>query len=267
MKRAFFFLYGVACHLLFLAVYVYLAAFIGNLYMPKSIDSAPAGPVGPAVAVNLLLLGLFAAQHSIMARPAFKRVWTRIVPEPIERSTYVLASCLVTCLVAWQWRTIDAVVWDVETPVLRMALWTLFAAGWLIVPGVTLLIDHFDLFGTRQVWLHLKEREYTSLPFRTPLVYKHVRHPLYVGWTILFWATPTMTVGHLLFAVVLTSYMVLAVFAEERDLVDHFGREYEEYRRLVPKFFPRLRIGATASTTLRESQPVPQREESEVCHV
>jgi protein-S-isoprenylcysteine O-methyltransferase Ste14 len=267
MKRVFCFLYGVACHLLFLATYIYLAAFIGNLFVPKSIDSAPAGPVGAAVFVNLLLLGLFAAQHSIMARPAFKRVWTRIVPEPIERSTYVLASCLVAFLVVWQWRTINAVVWDVETPVLRMVPWTLFAAGWLIVPGVTLLIDHFDLFGTRQVWLHLKEKEYTSLPFRTPLVYKHVRHPLYVGWTILFWATPTMTVGHLLFAVVLTGYMVLAVFAEERDLVDHFGHEYEEYRRRVPKYVPKLRIGATASSALRESQPIPQREESEVCHV
>ncbi len=267
MKRVFFFLYGVACHLLFLATYIYLAAFIGNLFVPKSIDSAPAGPVGVAVFVNLLLLGLFAAQHSIMARPAFKRVWTRIVAKPIERSTYVLASCLVTFLVIWQWRTIDMVVWDVETPVLRIVLWALFAAGWLIVPGVTLLIDHFDLFGTRQVWLHLKEKEYTSLPFRTPLVYKHVRHPLYVGWTILFWATPTMTVGHLLFAAVLTGYMVLAVFAEERDLVDHFGHEYEEYRRRVPKFFPKFTAGAAGFSAACEPQPILQQEEPEVCHV
>ncbi len=241
MKRSLYFAYGVGCHLLFLGIFAYMAAFIGNLIVPKTIDSGPAGPVGQALVVNLLLLGLFAAQHSIMARPAFKRLWTRIVPQPIERSTYVLVVCAVSFVLMWQWRTIDAVVWDVQTPLLRNALWGLFAGGWLMVPGVTLLLNHFDLFGTRQVWMYLKGRDYEPLPFRVPSFYKHVRHPLYIGWTIAFWATPTMTMGHLLFAGVLTIYMALAAVIEERDLVAHFGRQYQDYRRRVPMFVPRLK--------------------------
>lgn len=154
-----------------------------------------------------------------MARPWFKRQWTKIVPQAIERSTYVLASCLVTGLLIWQWRSLDAVVWHVEQPLGRALLWGLFAAGWLLVPAVTLMISHFDLFGTRQVWLHLREQAYTDLPFRTPSLYSRMRHPLYVGWTIAFWATPTMTLAHLLFAAGLTLYMAVAVLFEERDLV------------------------------------------------
>jgi protein-S-isoprenylcysteine O-methyltransferase Ste14 len=241
MQRYIFFLYGVGCYLLFLATFVYLAGFVGNVFVPKTIDTTSEPGIGAALAINLLLLALFAAQHSIMARPAFKRIWTRIVPQPIERSTYVLASCMVTALLMWQWRGIDTVVWDVQRPVFRAVVWGLFAIGWLLVPLVTLLIDHFDLFGTRQVWLHLRGRQYEPLPFRVPLLYKHVRHPLYLGWTIAFWATPTMTVGHLLFAVVLTGYMGLAAFVEERDLVAHFGHQYEDYRRRVPMFVPALR--------------------------
>lgn len=254
--RVLFFAYGVACHALFLATFAYMAGFVGNLLVPVSIDAAPAGPIGEAVAIDLLLLALFAAQHSIMARPAFKRVWTRIVPQPIERSTYVLASCLVTILVMWQWRPIDIVLWDVQAPFARALLWALFAAGWLAIPAVSLLIDHFDLFGTRQVWLYLKGRVYTALPFRVPLVYKLVRHPLYVGWALAFWATPTMTAGHLLFAGVLTVYMVLAARVEERDLVAHFGDQYADYRRRVPMFVPRLKPGqgeATATTAAVEA--------------
>jgi protein-S-isoprenylcysteine O-methyltransferase Ste14 len=239
MKRWLFFLYGVGSHLLFFVTFAYLVGFVGNLVVPKTIDSTVEGTVGAAVGINLLLLGLFAAQHSIMARPAFKRHWTRIVPQPIERSTYVLISCLVTGLLVWQWRGIDAIVWDVHHPVFRVAAWTLFASGWLLVPLVSLMIDHFDLFGTRQVWLFLRGRNYESLPFRVPLLYKQVRHPLYIGWAISFWATPTMTVGHLLFASVLTAYMALAAIVEERDLIAHFGRHYENYRRRVPMFLPR----------------------------
>ncbi|MBX7164757.1 MAG: isoprenylcysteine carboxylmethyltransferase family protein [Pirellulales bacterium] len=257
MKRSLYLVYGVACHLLFLGIFVYLAGFVGNALVPKSIDSAPAGPVGAAVVVNLLLLALFAAQHSIMARPAFKIIWTRIVPQPIERSTYVLASCLVTMVLMWQWRTIDVVVWDVQTPVLRAAAWVLFAIGWLLVPGVTLLINHFDLFGTRQVWLHWRRQDYTALPFREPLAYKHVRHPLYVGWAIAFWATPVMTAGHLLFAGVMTVYMALAAVVEERDLVSHFSHQYEDYRRRVPMFVPRLKpIAASAANRMAPGIPV-----------
>jgi protein-S-isoprenylcysteine O-methyltransferase Ste14 len=240
MKRWLYFSYGVACHLLFLVTFAYMAGFVGNLIVPKTIDSPSATPLAAAVLINLLLLSLFGVQHSVMARPGFKRVWTRLVPKPIERSTYVLISCLVTFLLMWQWRGIDIVVWDIQTPVLRGAMWALFAIGWLMVPAVSLLIDHFDLFGTRQVWLYLRGREYTSLPFRVPTLYKNVRHPLYVGWGIAFWATPTMTVGHLLFAGVLSGYMALATVFEERDLVAHFGDLYEDYRRRVPRFIPRL---------------------------
>lgn len=268
MKRSLYFVYGVACHLLFLATFAYMAGFVGNLLVPKSIDSAPPGPVGTSVLVDLLLLALFAVQHSVMARPAFKQVWTRIVPQPVERSTYVLFSCLVTAVLMWQWRTIDVVLWDIPTPVLRTFAWILFAAGWLLVPAVTLLINHFDLFGTRQVWLHLKGQDYTALPFREPLAYKHVRHPLYIGWAIAFWATPTMTVGHLLFAGVLTIYMALAAVIEERDLVSHFGHQYEDYRRRVPMFVPRLKTPAVSGVNDNEQtagvapQPTP-----ETCHV
>lgn len=239
MKRLVFLVYGVVCHLLFLATFAYLAGFVGNLIVPKTIDSAPAGPVGPAVAINLLLIGLFALQHSVMARPAFKRVWTRVVPQPIERSTYVLASCIVTAVMMWQWRTIDLTVWDLQSPWLRAVVWSLFIAGWLLVPMVSLMINHFDLFGTRQVWLHWRGDEYSHLPFREPMLYKHVRHPLYVGWGIAFWSIPTMTAGHVLFALGMTVYMAVAVIFEERDLVAHFGQQYVEYRRRVPMVIPR----------------------------
>jgi len=247
MKRLMFFVYGVVCYAMFFGVFAYMAGFVANVLVPKSIDTLVGGSTGVAVVIDLLLLGLFAAQHSIMARPAFKRVWTRVVPQVIERSTYVLVSNLVVILLMWQWRGIDAVVWDVRQPVLRAALWGLFAVGWLLVPAVSFMLDHFDLFGIRQVWLNLRGRAYESLPFEVPALYKHVRHPLYVGWTIAFWATPTMTVGHLLFATVLTVYMGLAARVEERDLVAHFGRVYEEYRRRVPMFVPwrKREIGET----------------------
>jgi protein-S-isoprenylcysteine O-methyltransferase Ste14 len=243
------------CHLLFLGTFAYMAGFVGNFLVPKSIDSTVPGLVSTAIVIDVLLLLLFAAQHSIMARPAFKRVWTRIIPEPIERSTYVLFSCVVTFVMMWQWRGIDAVVWDLQQPLLRGLVWSLFVTGWLLVPLVSLMISHFDLFGTRQVWLHLRGRGYESLPFRTPSLYKHVRHPLYIGWTIAFWATPTMTVGHLLFAFVLTIYMGLAALVEERDLIAHFGRQYEEYRQRVPMFIPwrksATKRDATAATKLK----------------
>lgn len=240
MKRWLFFGYGLASYGLFFALYAYMAGFVGGFAVPKTIGSPSGGSLGAAIAVNLLLLALFGLQHSVMARPGFKRVWTRIVPQPIERSTYMYASTAALVLLMWAWRGINVVVWDVEQPVLRGVAWGLFAAGWVAVPAVSYLINHFDLFGMRQVWLHLRGQDYTSLPFRTPLAYKHVRHPLYLGWALAFWATPTMTVGHLLFAVVMTGYMMLAAVFEERDLVAHFGRQYAEYRERVPMFVPRL---------------------------
>jgi len=241
MKRWLFLGYGVAMYLAFLAVYAYFAAFVGTLLVPRTIDAPVTSAPATAIAINLLLVGVFAVQHSVMARPAFKRVWTRIVPQPIERSTYLLASNLATMLLIWQWRPIDTIVWNVEQPVARGVLWGLFAVGWLAVPAVTLLINHFDLFGLRQVWLYFRGKPYTPLPFRTPLAYAHVRHPLYLAWALAFFATPTMTAGHLLFAVSLTIYMRLAAIVEERDLVVHFGRSYQVYRRQVPMFVPRLK--------------------------
>ncbi len=243
MLRWTFFVYGVLCHLLFLATYGYMAGFVGDFLAPHSIDSPSSGGLA-AAAVDLGLIGLFALQHSVMARPAFKRLWTRLVPQPIERSTYVLFSCAVTAFLMWQWRGLDAVVWDVQHPAARRLLWVLFAAGWLMVPAVSLMINHFDLFGTRQVWLYLRGRPYTSLPFRTPLLYNHMRHPLYVGWTLALWATPTMTFGHLLFAGALCFYMAVAAGIEERDLVAHFGESYRSYQRRVPMYLPRIRTDA-----------------------
>jgi methanethiol S-methyltransferase len=247
MKRWLFLIYGIAGYAAFLATSAYLAGFVGNFLVPKSIDAPPAGRIASSVAIDLLLVGMFAVQHSVMARPGFKRVWTRMVPQPIERATYVWASNAVTILLMWQWRPIETVVWNAESAAVRGALWFLFAAGWLAVPLVTLLINHFDLFGTRQVWLFWQDKPYTDLPFRAPAIYAHVRHPLYLGWGLAFWAIPTMTVGHLLFAASLSVYMVLATLAEERDLVAHFGQQYREYQQNVGRFVPRLGRAAPGS--------------------
>lgn len=240
MRRWLFLAYGVGGHLAFLAVFAYLGCFVGGFLVPKTIDAPAASPIGAALAVDLLLIGVFAAQHSVMARPAFKRRWTRIVPQPIERATYVWIANAVLVLLMWQWRPIDLVVWNVEQPVARGVLWGLFSVGWLAVPVVSLMISHFDLFGTRQVWLHWQGKPYAPLPFRTPLAYAWVRHPLYLAWALSFWATPTMTLGHLLFAGSLTAYMAAAALVEERDLVSHFGRAYRQYQQRVGMFVPRL---------------------------
>lgn len=252
MSRYLALLYGVGCHLLFLVVFAYMMGFVGNLLVPWTIDSATVSAPQAAFAIDMLLLAAFGLQHSLMARPWFKRAWTRAIPKPIERSTYVLASCAVLAVVMWQWQGIPTIVWDVQGPLLRGGVWCVFAAGWLMVPLVTLLISHFDLFGLRQVWLHLRGREYTSLPFREPSLYKRVRHPLYLGWTVAFWATPTMTVGHLLFASVLTVYMAVAAVFEERDLVAHFGRQYQDYQQRVPMFLPALHHAARRGSAVAQ---------------
>ncbi|OAI46686.1 hypothetical protein AYO44_10945 [Planctomycetaceae bacterium SCGC AG-212-F19] len=240
MIRWLSFIYGVSCHLLFLVTFAYLAGFVGNLLVPKAIDTPSSASLTVALAANLGLILLFGLQHSVMARPAFKRLWTQIIPQPIERSTYVLISNVVTFVLVWGWQGIDLVVWDVQQPLGRTLLWGLFAAGWLLVFVASLMIDHFDLFGTRQVWFYLQCREYAPPEFRLPGLYQWVRHPLYIGWALAFWATPTMTLGHLLFASALTAYMVLASKIEERDLVRYYGRQYEDYQRQVPAFVPRL---------------------------
>jgi protein-S-isoprenylcysteine O-methyltransferase Ste14 len=240
MKRIAFFAYGLICYLMFLGVFAYLAGFLSNVLVPKSINSGVAGPIFAAVAINVGLLVLFGLQHSVMARPSFKAIWTRIIPKPIERATYVLATNIVLVALFFFWQPLDLVLWDLGHPAARAALWTLFAAGWGLVFVSTLLLNHFDLFGLRQVWLHLLWRPYTHLKFKTPLFYKWVRHPLYVGWMTAFWATPTMTLGHLLFAAMMTGYMLIAIRLEERNLVQFHGRAYADYRRRVPMLIPRL---------------------------
>jgi protein-S-isoprenylcysteine O-methyltransferase Ste14 len=248
MKRFAFLSYGAACYGLFLLTFGYLAGFVGGVGVPKSIDGPPGATAPATAAIDGLLLALFAVQHSLMARPAFKRWWTRYLPAPLERSTYVLASCLATGLLVVGWQPIPFVIWDVHPPWGRRLVWALFAAGWLAVPLVSLMIHHGDLFGIRQVWLYFSGRPYTPLPFKTPLAYRLVRHPLYLGWALAFWATPTMTTGHLLFAGVLTLYMGLASVVEERDLVAHFGEAYVHYQRQVPRFVPRLFSFCAAGT-------------------
>ena len=243
------FVYGVVSYACFLATFLYAVGFVGGFGVPRSLDSAAEGPLGVALLVDVLLLAIFALQHSVMARPAFKRWWTRIVPEPAERSTYVLASSLALLLLFWQWRPIGGVVWSVEHPVGQAALYGLFAAGWLTVLVTTFLINHFDLFGLRQVWLHLRGEQYRPLGFVTPGPYRHVRHPLYVGWLLAFWATPTMTAAHLLFAVTTTAYILIAIQLEERNLHEAHGERYAEYRRSVPMLVPRVQVAPPAART------------------
>jgi methanethiol S-methyltransferase len=249
MQRIGVFVYGVLSYACFLVTFLYAIGFVGGFAVPRSIDSVAAGRIAVAAAVDLFLLAVFALQHSVMARPAFKRCWTRIVPEPAERSTYVLASSLALLLLFWQWRPIGGVVWQVEHTVGQAVLYGLFAAGWLTVLVTTFLINHFDLFGLRQVWLHLHGEPYRPLGFVTPGPYRHVRHPLYVGWLLAFWATPTMTAAHLLFALMTTAYILIAIRLEERDLGEVHGEKYAEYRRSVPMLVPQVRVARQPAAT------------------
>ncbi len=238
LKRLLFFAYGVASYLIFLATFTYAIAFVGGFLVPTRLDGPSTGSLAEALAIDVLLLAVFAVQHSVMARRWFKERWTEIIPWTIERSTYVLCASLALLLLFWQWRPIGVPIWTVEHPTARAGLWTLFAAGWGTVLTVTFLINHFDLFGLRQVWLPLIGRPYERVTFRTPLPYRYVRHPLYVGFLLAFWMTPTMTLAHLVFAVATTAYIVIAIQFEERDLVHEHGADYEAYRRRVPMLLP-----------------------------
>jgi len=236
------FVYGVVSYVVFLGSFLYAIGFVGNLGVPKAIDTGPAGPVAGALLVDALLLGLFALQHSLMARRGFKHWWTRVAPPSVERSSYVLISSLLLLLLFWKWQPILGVVWQVENPVGVVALEALFWLGWALALYSTFAIDHFDLFGLRQVWLRLRGIEYVPVPFEQPPLYRIVRHPLLLGFLIAFWSTATMTQGHLLFSVATTGYMLVGIFLEERDLTVAHGAAYVQYRREVRMLLPLRRI-------------------------
>ncbi|ORA40021.1 methanethiol S-methyltransferase [Mycobacterium aquaticum] len=252
MNRYFAMLYGAISYALFLAVFVYAIGFVGGL-TPRSVDDAVAAPVVVAVVVDVLLMTLFAAQHSVMARPGFKKWWTRYVPTAVERSTYVLLASSALALLMWQWRSIPAVAWDIDWPPARITVWALFWLGWGIVLASTFMINHFELFGLRQVFNTARSQSETG--FRTTLFYRVVRHPLNLGFIVAFWAAPTMTVAHLLFATVTTGWILLAIQLEERDLVGSLGARYAAYRETVPMLVPRL-LGRRRTT--RISPPAAQ---------
>jgi methanethiol S-methyltransferase len=245
VKRILFFSYGTFSYLIFLGTFLYAIGFIGNFGVPTTLDGAARGPLGVSFAIDVGLLTLFAAQHSVMARKWFKEWWTRIVPKPIERSTYVLFSSAALVLMFTLWCPLGGVVWSVENPTARLVLGALFAFGWGLVLLSTFLINHFDLFGLRQVWRYLLGQPYDTLRFATPGPYRLVRHPLYVGWLFAFWMTPVMTFAHLLFSLATTAYILLAIQFEERDLVREHGETYEEYRKSVPMLVPSFRKQAS----------------------
>lgn len=245
MARAFFMGFALVAYAIFFATFLYLIAFVGNLpWVPLTVDRGPDAAVGTAVAVNLALIAIFGIQHSVMARQGFKRFWTRVVPQPAERSVYVLLASAALILLFTQWRPIDGTVWQVTQPLVAGILWALFALGWLIVLTSTFLINHFELFGLQQAWFNLRGRAAAAPQFRQPFFYKLVRHPLYSGFFLAFWATPHMSYGHVLLAGGMSLYMLIAIVYEERDLVALFGKDYEDYRASVGKLTPRFRSKA-----------------------
>ena len=238
MTRGIYFVYGAVCYVVFFVTFLYLIGFVHNLAVPKAIDSGIAGPVGAAIVLDALLILLFGLQHTVMARPGFKASWIRLVPRPIERSTYVLLSSLILILLFWQWRPIPATVWAVDASAPRLILTGIGLLGFLLVLYSTLLIDHFDLFGLRQVLLHLRGEPHAEKGFVTPSLYRFIRHPLYLGWLIAFWVTPHMTQGHLLFSILSTVYIFVAIPFEERDLIEILGDDYRRYREYTSMIIP-----------------------------
>jgi methanethiol S-methyltransferase len=268
MKRWIVLLYGTTSYVISLGVMAYTAGFIGGFLVSTRLDGPADSHPLEALVVNSLLIAVFGLQHSVMARPGFKRWWTKLIPAPMERSTYMLATNVALVLMFWQWRPMGGVIWEIHSAIGQAAGWSLFALGWLTVLYTTFLINHFDLFGLRHVWLYFRGREYAPLPFVTPGPYSYVRHPLYIGWLLAFWATPTMTAAHLVFALGMTAYILIAIFFEERDLVE-FHEGYAEYRRRVPMFVPRfcnrfqrrestMETGATLSVPMKPVAAPPE---------
>ncbi len=238
MARGIAFLYGVVAYIVFLGAFLYAIGFVTGLVVPKTIDTGAEGSLGQALAIDILLMSLFAVQHSLMARKPFKKWWTKFVPASIERSTYVLFASLALALLFWQWRPIPTIVWQVADSQIAMVVLGLSFAGWLLVLFSTFLINHFELFGLHQVAMNFSGRTASEPHFRTPVIYKVVRHPIYLGFIVAFWAAPVMTAGHLLFAAVTTAYIFVGVFLEERDLLELFGDEYGRYRQRVAMLLP-----------------------------
>lgn len=246
-NRIFALIFGVLCYAIFFGTFLYLVGFVGGVVVPKDVDAGTPLAVGQALWIDAALIALFGLQHSVMARPRFKAWWTRIIPAPVERPVYVLASSAVLALLMWQWQPISAPVWDLSGGPAGTALQALFFAGVGLVLYSTFLIDHFDLFGLRQVVLHFRERVYTEKRFKTPSLYRFVRHPLYVGWFTVMWATPTMSAGHLLLALGMSAYILIAIPAEERDLGEALGEPYRRWRDATPAFVPRPARGARSA--------------------
>jgi len=257
MKKILILAYGMGSYALFLATFLYAIGFVGNVLVPKSIDSGVAGPFWLSLSINVVLLGLFGVQHSVMARPGFKHWWTKIIPVPIERSTYVLCASLALIVLFWQWRPLPNIVWSVHSDVGRMALWSLCGLGWGLVLVSTFLISHAHLFGVSQVHAYFRRQQLLEPDFQTPSLYRYVRHPMQAGFLIAFWATPLMTGGRLVFALVTTAYILAALQLEERDLIRFFGKRYEAYRERVPMLIPKLTRGRA------EKKPMPAAENVE----